>query len=245
MFEPRLVVESLVAGYKPGFPILHEPSLCVGGGEVVTLIGPNGAGKSTLVKAVAGLVWIGAGSVTIGGANATGIAPHRLADFDTAFVPQTANIFQGLTIAQNLVLASRRIRMKSGRAAAMDKMFDLFPLLADRRTERAGGLSGGQRQLLAMAMALVAEPQLVLMDEPTASLSPKAAQEVLALVKRIASRGVSVLLVEQNARAALSISDRAYVLADGTVQHEGTGAELLTDPRVGEIYLGARGQSAA
>jgi len=243
MAEPRLVVRDLVAGYKRGFPIVHGVSLAVGAGEIVTLIGPNGAGKSTLVKAVAGLVTIEAGSVRLEGAEIAGIRPDRLAARAVAYVPQSANVFTTLSVEQNLVLAARR--MAAGRAEARAAMFETFAPLAERRALRAGALSGGQRQMLAIAMALIASPRLLLMDEPTAGLAPKAAREALALVRAIAAGGVSVLLVEQNARAALRICDRGLVLAEGRVEHEGTGAALLDDPVVGEIYLGARRRERA
>ena len=160
-----------------------------------------------------------------------------MADHGVAYVPQTDNIFRTLTVEQNLVLAAQRIT--GDRTGAVKKMFGLFPPLEEFRSLRAGGLSGGQRQMLAIAMALIASPRLVLMDEPTAGLAPKVAQEVLQLIRDIAADDVSVLLVEQNAKAALRISDRAYVLAEGRNQYEGTGADLLDDPVIGKIYLGA------
>jgi ABC-type branched-subunit amino acid transport system ATPase component len=243
MAEPRLSVEGLVAGYRPGLPILRGVSVAVDPGEIVALIGPNGAGKSTLVKAVAGLARIEGGRVRLDGADITGTAPHRLASLGVAFVPQSANVFTTLTVAQNLGLAARRAPGDAGRAVAA--MLERFPVLAERRAIRAGGLSGGQRQSLALAMALVAAPRLVLMDEPTAGLSPKAAQEALAMIRTIAAEGVSVLLVEQNARAALRLCHRGYVLAEGRVQRHGSGAAMLADPEIGAIYLGLRPGAAA
>ncbi len=237
MSEPLLDVRAVTAGYRPGLPILHDVSARVGGGEIVTLIGPNGAGKSTLVKAVAGFVKPDAGRITLDGRQIDGIRPDRMAEAGIAYVPQTDNIFRTLTVRQNLVLAAQRIA--GDRGAAIAAMLDLFPPLAEFQSLRAGGLSGGQRQMLAIAMALVASPRLVLMDEPTAGLSPKVAQEVLRLIQDTAAKGVAILLVEQNARAALAISDRAYVLAEGRNQHEGPGPDLLDDPLIGEIYLGA------
>ena len=243
MPEPRLAVIDLHAGYRPGLPILRGVTVTVGAGEIVALIGPNGAGKSTLVKAVAGLARIEGGHVSLDGAEITAIRPDRLAARGVAFVPQTANVFTALTVEQNLRLAAGRIA--GDRRAAVAAMFDRFPQIAERARVRAAGLSGGQRQSLALAMALVAAPRLVLMDEPTAGLSPKAAQEALALTRAIAAEGVSVLLVEQNARAALRLCDRGYVLADGRVQRTGPGAALLADPEIGAIYLGARPGEAA
>jgi ABC-type branched-subunit amino acid transport system ATPase component len=234
----RLIVSGLSAGYRPGMPILKGVSVAVAPGEILCLIGPNGAGKSTLVKAVAGIARVESGAVALDGADITRIRPDRLAERGVAYVPQTANVFTTLTVGQNLALAAARI--PGDRRAAETAICARFPLLAERRGQRAGGLSGGQRQILALAMALVARPSLVLMDEPTAGLSPRAAQEALALIREIAAEGVSVLLVEQNARAALRIADRGVVLADGRVAHEGPGAALLSDPAIGAIYLGAR-----
>ncbi len=238
MSEGRLEIEGLVAGYVRGLPIVFDLSLHATAGEVVTVIGPNGAGKSTLIKAIAGLLPIESGSIRFAGRSLVGIRADRLAQHAVSYVPQTANVFQQLSVEQNLVLSAQRLPgERAGRIAAM---YELFPVLADKRRRKAGTLSGGQRQMLAIAMALVARPRLVLMDEPTAGLSPKAAQAVFALIRSIAADGVCVLLVEQNARAALAISERAYVLAEGRNQLDGPAHELLHDPVVGEIYLGAR-----
>ncbi len=237
MSETLLDINSVKAGYKPGLPILHDVSAQVGAGEIVTLIGPNGAGKSTLVKAVAGFVMIDEGVITLDKRPINGIRPDRMAKAGIAYVPQTDNIFRTLTVKQNLVLAAQRLA--GDRPSAVLAMLELFPPLAEFQALRAGGLSGGQRQMLAIAMALIASPRLILMDEPTAGLSPKVAQDVLQLIQDTASKGVSILLVEQNAKAALAISSRAYVLAEGRNQHEGTGLDLLNDPLIGEIYLGA------
>lgn len=238
-----LVVEDLVAGYKPGLPIVNDLSIHVGAGEIVTVIGPNGAGKSTLIKAIAGLVLIEAGTIRLGTLDMTGTSPHKISGIGIAYVPQTANIFTSLTVRENLALAARRC--KSDPAGRQGAMTDLFPILGERLSQRASGLSGGQRQVLAIAMALIAEPALILMDEPTAGLSPKAADEVVDVIRSIAGNGVSILLVEQNAKLALGFSDRAYILADGRNQHDGPARALLDDPLVGEIYLGGKRRSAA
>lgn len=238
-----LSVDALVAGYRPGLPIVKQVSIRLGAGEIVTIIGPNGAGKSTVIKAIAGLVHIEAGRIRIDGRDLTGTPPDRLGALGIAYVPQTANVFTTLTIGENLALAARRCRTNA--AGRIITMTELFPVLAEKRGLRASGLSGGQRQLLAIAMALIAEPSVILMDEPTAGLAPKAAEEVMGLIRRIAAEGVGVLLVEQNARLALRLSDRAYILADGRTQHEGEAATLLDDPLVGEIYLGGRRKGAA
>ncbi|MEM8812055.1 MAG: ABC transporter ATP-binding protein [Pseudomonadota bacterium] len=240
---PLLVIDDLVAGYRPGLPIVNGVSLVVGEGEIVTVIGPNGAGKSTLIKGVAGLVRIESGTIRIGNRILNGTRPDRIGDFDIAYVLQTANIFTSLTVRENLALAARRCRAKP--ADRVEAMVELFPALGEKLTLRGRGLSGGQRQMLALAMALIAEPRLVLLDEPTAGLSPKAAQDVLALILSMAADGVSVLLIEQNAKMALGLSDRAIILADGRLQHEGDAKAMLTDPIVGEIYLGGKRRDAA
>lgn len=239
MRERALRIEGLSAGYRPGMPIVHDIGLTVAPGEVVTVIGPNGAGKSTLVKSIARLVHVESGRIEYAGADLNQAAAHQLARHGVAYVPQTSNIFQTLTVRQNLALAARRAGGRRGdRQHAVESMFALFEPLAEKRKSFAGRLSGGQRQMLAIAMALAANPTLVLMDEPTAGLAPRAAESVLGLVRDMAGRGVSVLLVEQNARAALGASDRAYVLADGRNQLDGPAESLLDDPAVGEIYLG-------
>lgn len=237
--ERKLEITGLTAGYVPGMPIIRGLDVYVDPGEIVTIIGPNGAGKSTLIKAIAGLLTIEDGQIKFGDLQLVGIKPEQMTDYQLSYVPQSANIFQGLTIEQNLVLAAQRV-IKRKRAGQIAAMIDLFPALGEKLKIKAGGLSGGQRQLLAIAMAMIAEPQLILMDEPTAGLSPKASQEILQLILTIAKQGVSVLLVEQNAKAALRVSDRAYILAEGVNQHEGVAHDLLDDPVVGEIYLGAK-----
>lgn len=235
--ETLLDIQSITAGYHPELPILHRVCVTVGSGEVVTLIGPNGAGKSTLVKAVAGLVRVQSGEITLSGKSIINLRTEHMNAHGMAYVPQLDNIFRTLTVKQNLALAAQRVSGNKNRA--VQDMMELFPQLSEFSELHAGGLSGGQRQMLAIAMALVAKPQLLLMDEPTAGLSPKIVEDVLALIQQTSATGVSILLVEQNARAALAISDRAYVLAEGKNQYHGTGAELLNDPVVGEIYLGA------
>lgn len=243
MPDPLLQVSSLTTGYHRNLPILHDVSINIAKGQIVTLIGPNGAGKSTLVKAVANLISIHSGEILLSGTSIEGYRADQMSDLGIAYVPQLDNVFRSLTVHQNLTLAAARVR--ANRAAAIGQMLDLFPALDTFASRRAGALSGGQRQMLAIAMALVARPQLVLMDEPTAGLSPSVAQDVLTLIQRTASGGVAVLLVEQNAKAALAISDHAYVLAEGRNQIDGKGPELLKNPTVGEIYLGAYRRTVA
>jgi branched-chain amino acid transport system ATP-binding protein len=231
-----LEAESLVAGYVPGLPILHGVSLRVAAGEIVCVIGPNGAGKSTLVKAIAGLIPVEAGSVRLGPRDITGVPTHELAGAGVGYVPQTANVFTTLTVHENLLVAGHRLG--ADRAGRIERVYGLFPGLAARRRDRGRVLSGGQRQLLALARALVIEPVAMMLDEATAGLAPRAAADVFARMRELAGQGVAILMVEQNARAALSVSDRGYVLTEGRNRLSGAAGDLLADPAIGEIYLG-------
>ena len=238
MSDTVLNVQSLTAGYVPGLPILKDVNMCLGRGEIVAVIGPNGAGKSTLIKAIAGLVLVEEGTIMLGARNLVGIRPDEMAIFGIAYVPQTNNIFRTLTIRQNLMLAAKR---SDGLVDDLiERMFTLFEILRGKQMDKGGKLSGGQRQMLAIAMALVAEPKLILMDEPTAGLAPMVAEEILSLVQDIAEKGVSVIFVEQNVKAALSISNRTYVLAEGRNQIDGSTQELMEGQVIKEIYLGDR-----
>ncbi|MBB94847.1 MAG: ABC transporter ATP-binding protein [Rhodobacteraceae bacterium] len=235
---PILTARAVTAGYVTGLPILREVSIDVAEASVTVIIGPNGAGKSTLIKAIAGLVPVSSGAITLGGTDITNIAPHAMAAHAMAYVPQTDNIFRSLTIRENLELALRRAG--SARKARLDKLYDMFPPLAQKRDEKAGALSGGQRQFLAVANALAVNPRLVLMDEPSAGLSPKAAQEVLGMARDLTRDGVTILLVEQNVTQALKLADHCYILAEGRNQVDGKAADLLGDPVVADIYLGGK-----
>ena len=234
-----LTATNIIAGYQPDLPILHDVSVTASEGEVVTIIGPNGAGKSTLAKAIAGLIHVTSGTVTVDGMDVTNTPAHRMALSGVAFVPQTANIFATLTIEENLIVGGAPLP-KADALRHKDRIFDLYPILADRRRKKAGVLSGGQRQILAIGRALLTEPKLLILDEPTAGLSPKAAAEMFATVRAIATDGSGVLMVEQNAKAALRMSDRAYVLAEGQNRIDGPAAELLNNDEIGAIFLGAR-----
>ena len=238
----ELRIEGLEAGYVRDLPILRGVSLVAEAGKLTVIIGPNGAGKSTLIKAVAGLVPVSAGRVTLGGEEITGLSPDMMGAHGLAYVPQTDNIFRQLSIRENLMLVLRRAPDRAGR---MEELFDLFPALRDKARERAGALSGGQRQMLAVAMALANRPRVVLMDEPSAGLAPKIVVEVLDLARGLTAQGVTVLLVEQNVKQGLRVADHCYILAEGRNQVDGPAAEIAADPVVGEIYLGGRRMGAA
>ncbi len=231
-----LDARSLVAGYLPGVDILHGCSVHVDRGELIGIIGPNGAGKSTLIKAVFGLVPVRSGTVVLDGDDITGHAAHQLVGKGIGYVPQNRNVFGTLTIAENLAMGSFLQPKEEARRLA--HVTELFPLLRDRAGQRAGSLSGGERQLVAMARALMAEPQVLLLDEPSAGLSPAMQDEVFDRIADINRSGVSILMVEQNARRCLQLCHRAYVLDQGVDAHTGTGEELLHDPKVVELYLG-------
>ena len=236
---PILVAEGLVGGYVPEVDILRGCTLTAADGEVVVVIGPNGAGKSTLAKAVFGLINLREGSVTLRGEDITGAAPHRVTSKGMSYVPQVANVFASLTVQENLEIGGvlRRGEMRE----RMDAMMSLFPRLGERRRQRAGTLSGGERQMLAMARALMPDPSVLLLDEPSAGLAPRAVGEVFDTVARINDAGVTIVMIEQNARRALALADRGYVLEGGQNRFEGPGPSLLTDPQVAELYLGGAG----
>jgi len=238
-----LETRDLVAGYEPDLPIVRGASIRVARGEIVLLLGPNGAGKSTLVKAIAGLVPVSAGDILADGASIAGVPTHRLIRRGLAFVPQTDNVFTGLSVRENLVLAAGLLPVAQ-RGQRVKEMLTLFPDLARLAAQAAGRLSGGQRQMLAIARALVVGPRLLMLDEPSAGLSPLLVGTVMAKLSEIRGQGVTILMVEQNARAALPIADRAYVLVEGRVAHEGPAAGLFDDPAVAALYLGGRPRAA-
>jgi branched-chain amino acid transport system ATP-binding protein/neutral amino acid transport system ATP-binding protein len=230
-----LAVQSAVAGYGAAEMILKGASIRVLPGEIVCLIGPNGAGKSTLMKAIAGLLQLSSGSIRLGERDLTGTPPLTRVRAGIGLVPQERNIFQNLTVLENLLTGA------AGAADARRKageMMARFPVLAEKRGQPAGSLSGGQRQLLAMAAGLMSGPNLLLLDEPTAGLSPRAADEVFDIVRQLPEAGVSVLMVEQNALDALLVSTRGYVLVSGQVAREGGGPALAADPEIRRLFLG-------
>ena len=236
MIKPVLECNGIAAGYVKGLNILQGIDLVVSKGEVVSIIGPNGAGKSTLLKAIMGLINISAGRFYIEGIEKTNLPTHKIVNEGVGYVPQVANVFPSLTIEENLDMGAWSLTQN--RKESILKIFEDFPLLADRKKEKAGNLSGGQRQILALARALVTSPEILLLDEPSAGLSPMAIDDVFKTIKKINKNGVSILLVEQNAKRALKFSDRGYVLDQGRNAYQGKGTDLLDDPRVVDLYLG-------
>jgi branched-chain amino acid transport system ATP-binding protein len=236
MSTPVVVAENLVAGYLPDVNILNGCNLIANQGELIGIIGPNGAGKSTLLKAIFGQVNIRGGKIWLNGEDITGLKANKLVAKGVAFVPQTNNVFPSLTIEENLELGvfqtPKRFKER------FDFVTGIFPDLAKRRNQRAGSLSGGERQMVAMGRALMIDPSILLLDEPSAGLSPVRQDETFMRVKEVNSAGVTVIMVEQNARRCLQICDRAYVLDQGKDAHTGTGRELLNDPKMIELYLG-------
>ncbi|MFA5606725.1 MAG: ABC transporter ATP-binding protein [Leucobacter sp.] len=233
---PVISAEHLDAGYLPGINILNDCSLEARKGELVGIIGPNGAGKSTLLKSLFGLVNIRRGTVKLNGEDVTRARTSDLVKKGVGFVPQTNNVFPSLNIEENLQMG---LFLKPREfASRLAEMWELFPMLADRRKQLAGSLSGGERQSVAMARALMMNPSVLLLDEPSAGLSPVRQDETFIRTRQINKTGVTIIMVEQNARRCLQICDRAYVLDQGTNAYEGTGRELAEDPRVIELYLG-------
>jgi ABC-type branched-subunit amino acid transport system ATPase component len=239
--EALLRADEVTAGYLPGVSILNGTDLYANEGELVGIIGPNGAGKSTLLKAMFGLVGVTAGKVTLRGQDITNRKAHQLVPLGVGFVPQTNNVFAALTVEENLEMGVFL------RPKAFKKRFefvtDLFPILGERRAQRAGSLSGGERQMVAMGRALMMEPSVLLLDEPSAGLSPAMQDEVFFNTKQINKTGVTVVMVEQNARRCLQICDRGYVLDQGRSAYTGPGESLIDDPKVVELYLGTLGRA--
>jgi branched-chain amino acid transport system ATP-binding protein len=236
MTAPALLVDALEAGYEPGLPIVRNACLSADAGEILAILGPNGAGKSTLVKAVVGLVPISSGSVSLFGTAITQVPAHRMIFEGLAFVPQTENVFINLSIAENLELAAALV--KADRRERLTPIYTMFPDLARQKTLAAGSLSGGQRQMLALARALIARPRLLILDEPSAGLSPKLVAHVFDKLREVRDSGVTVVIVEQNVKAALALADRAAVLVEGKERIVARSADLLKDERVAALYLG-------
>ncbi|MGR7027913.1 ABC transporter ATP-binding protein [Geodermatophilus sp. URMC 62] len=228
--------DDLVAGYVPGVNILRGCDFYLQEGELVGIIGPNGAGKSTLLKTLFGLIPVRSGNVTLRGEDITSAPAHRLVSLGVGYVPQNNNVFPSLTIEENMQMGVY-LRSKTFKER-FDYVVDLFPLLGERRKGKAGSLSGGERQMVAMGRALMMDPSVLLLDEPSAGLSPAYQDEVFIRCRRINATGVSIIMVEQNARRCLQICDRGYVLDQGRNAYTDTGRSLMTDPKVIELYLG-------
>jgi branched-chain amino acid transport system ATP-binding protein len=239
--SPIMTADTLIAGYTPDVDILNGCNLSLYDGELVGIIGPNGAGKSTLIKSMFGLVPIRSGSVVLRGQDITNLPGHELVAKGVSYVPQVRNIFAALTIEENLEMGLYlKPEMWKDRYAFVT---ELFPLLKDRAKQRAGSLSGGERQMVAMARALMMDPSVLFLDEPSAGLSPANQDDVFKRIAEINEAGISIVMVEQNARTCLQICDRAYVLDQGQNAYTGTGDELLHDPKVIELYLGTLAQA--
>ena len=237
---PVVKVENITAGYLPGVNILTDCNLTAYQGELIGIIGPNGAGKSTLLKAIFGQVKIRSGSVELNGEDITGLRANKLVGKGVGFVPQTNNVFPSLTIAENLQMGLyQKPKLYTERLGFVTS---IFPDLAKRLPQRAGSLSGGERQMVAMSRALMMGPHVLLLDEPSAGLSPVRQDEAFLRVKEINKAGVTTIMVEQNARRCLQICDRGYVLDQGKDAYTGTGRELLNDPKVISLYLGTLGE---
>ena len=236
---PVIHVDNLFAGYLPGVNILNGCSIEARQGELIGIIGPNGAGKSTLLKAIFGQVKIREGHITLNGDDITGLKANKLVERGVGMVPQNNNVFPSLTIEENIQMGV--FQQPKNYAERLDFVVGLFDDLKKRLKQRAGSLSGGERQMVAMGRALMMDPKVLLLDEPSAGLSPVRQDEAFIRVSEINKAGVTTIMVEQNARRCLQICDRAYVLDQGTDAYTGTGRELLTDPKVINLYLGTLG----
>jgi len=234
--EPFLIGDTMTGGYGTGADILHGCTIAVDPGQIAVIVGPNGAGKSTAMKAVFGMLNVRSGAVRLKGEDITHLTPQARVAKGMAFVPQTQNIFTSMTVEENLEMGAflRRDDIRK----TIDQVYDLFPILGDKRYQAAGELSGGQRQQVAVGRALMTQPQVLMLDEPTAGVSPIVMDELFDRIIEVARTGISILMVEQNARQALEIADRGYVLVQGANAFSGTGAELLADPDVRKSFLG-------
>ncbi len=232
---PLLSMEGVTGGYGDA-DVLTDLTLAVRRGEIVVIVGPNGAGKSTAMKAVFGLVKVRHGHIWFNGNAISGWTPDRIVRHGVCYVPQVDNVFREMTVHENLEMGA--FIRRGDLSAAFDRVYGLFPDLKGKRREEAGRLSGGQRQMLAMGRALMLDPTLLLLDEPTAGLSPKYMDQIFDIVRDVRDAGVSILLVEQHAKQALAFADRGYVLATGRNRRDGPGAELLADPEIAQLFLG-------
>lgn len=226
----------MTGGYGRGADILHGCTIAVERGQIAVIVGPNGAGKSTAMKAVFGMLNVRDGAVRLDGKDITGLSPQDRVAEGMGFVPQTQNIFTSLTVEENLEMGA--FLRRDDISGTLEQVYDLFPILKDKRRQAAGELSGGQRQQVAVGRALMTQPQVLMLDEPTAGVSPIVMDELFDRIIEVARTGISILMVEQNARQALEIADKGYVLVQGQNAHTGTGKELLADPQVRRSFLG-------
>ena len=235
MAEPFLIGENMTGGYGP-VDILHNCTISVEKGQIAVIVGPNGAGKSTAMKAVFGMLKLRGGKVRLGGEDITGLSPQARVRKGMGFVPQTHNIFTTMTVEENLEMGA--FIRSDNIQDTMAQVYDLFPVLKQKRLQKAGELSGGQRQQVAVGRALMTQPQVLMLDEPTAGVSPIVMDELFDRIIEVARTGISILMVEQNARQALDIADKGFVLVQGANRFTDTGQALLADPEVRRSFLG-------